>query len=230
MINFETYHEVRRLSWELKLTPAQIAAKTGLNIKTIRKWLDKARYEPRSKGSKRPSKLDPYKDLIVSWLEKHPYTGMRIFQRLRSEHGLTLAPQDPSCIGPTCFCHCHGAAAVRQPYGAFLKLAFEPARLHANRLGHNAWPDAHLWGHMRKLPSYFAAVLCYSEAVCSMWRVLHEPEYGISFCFLAANSHPCCLIRNTFVLQAPRRVLLTILQRRHASLPGVATSRLQLGL
>jgi hypothetical protein len=80
MINFETYHEVRRLSRELNLTPAQIAAKTGLNIKTIRKWLDK----PRSKGSKRTSKLDPYKDLIVSWLEKHPYTGMQIFQRLRS--------------------------------------------------------------------------------------------------------------------------------------------------
>jgi hypothetical protein len=32
----------------LKLTPAQIAAKSGLNIKTIRKWLDKPRYEPRS--------------------------------------------------------------------------------------------------------------------------------------------------------------------------------------
>jgi hypothetical protein len=30
MINFETYHEVRRLSRELNLTPAQIAAKTGL--------------------------------------------------------------------------------------------------------------------------------------------------------------------------------------------------------
>ncbi len=89
MINFETYHEVRRLSRELKLTPAQIAAKTGLNIKTIRKWLDKPRYEPRSKGSKRASKLDPYKDLIVSWLEKHPYTGMQIFERLRSEHGYT---------------------------------------------------------------------------------------------------------------------------------------------
>ena len=45
MINFETYHEVRRLHRELKLTPAQIAAKSGLNIKTIRKWLDKPRYE-----------------------------------------------------------------------------------------------------------------------------------------------------------------------------------------
>ena len=104
MINFETYHEVRRLSRELNLTPAQIAEKTGLNIKTIRKWLGKPRYEPRSKGSKRASKLDPYKDLIVSWLEKHPYTGMQIFQRLRSEHGYTglLKPsRKPSSWAPT---------------------------------------------------------------------------------------------------------------------------------
>jgi DNA-directed RNA polymerase specialized sigma24 family protein len=40
VINFETYHEVRRLSRELNLSPNQIAAETGLNIKTIRKWLD----------------------------------------------------------------------------------------------------------------------------------------------------------------------------------------------
>ena len=89
MINFETYHEVRRLSRELNLIPSQIAAETGLNIKTIRKWLDKPRFEPRSKATRRTSKLDPYKDLIISWLEKHPYTGMQIFQRLRAEHGYT---------------------------------------------------------------------------------------------------------------------------------------------
>jgi GMC oxidoreductase len=33
VINFETYHEVRRLSRELNLSPNQIAAETGLNIK-----------------------------------------------------------------------------------------------------------------------------------------------------------------------------------------------------
>jgi len=44
VIDFETYHEVRRLQRELNLTASQISTKTGLNIKTIRKWLDKARY------------------------------------------------------------------------------------------------------------------------------------------------------------------------------------------
>src|ERR1700724_3905717 len=118
MINFETYHEVRRLSRELKLSSARIAEKTGLNIKTIPKCLGNPRYEPRSKGSKRASKLDPYKDLIVSWLEKHPYTGMQIFERLRSEHGYT---------GSRSILHDFIATVRPVRHQAYLKLAFEPA-------------------------------------------------------------------------------------------------------
>jgi transposase len=117
VINFETYHEVRRLSRELKLSASQIAAKTGLNIKTIRKWLDKARYEARSRTAKRPSKLDPYKDLIICWLEKHPYSGAQILQRLRTEHGYSggrsILQEFIATVRP-----------VRQK--AFLKLAFAP--------------------------------------------------------------------------------------------------------
>jgi hypothetical protein len=33
VIDFETYHEVRRLQRELNLTPSQISAQTGLNIR-----------------------------------------------------------------------------------------------------------------------------------------------------------------------------------------------------
>jgi hypothetical protein len=91
VIDFETYHEVRRLSRELNLTPSQIAAETGLNIKTIRKWLDKARYEPRSKATRSTSKLDPYKDLIVSWLESRQPE----YRVILSSHGtspIILAP------------------------------------------------------------------------------------------------------------------------------------------
>jgi transposase len=116
VIDFETYHEVRRLQRELNLTASQIALKSGLNIKTIRKWLDKARYEPRSKGARRTSKLDPYKDLIVSWLEKHPYSGMQIFQRLRAEHGYT---------GGRSILHDFIATVRPVRHQAFLKLAFE---------------------------------------------------------------------------------------------------------
>ena len=79
MIDFETYHEVRYCRDELRLTPVQIAAKLCLEIKTVRKWLAKKRFEAR-KRPPRSSKLDPYKETIVSWLEKHPYSGMQILQ------------------------------------------------------------------------------------------------------------------------------------------------------
>ena len=78
MINFETYHEVRRLNRELKLTPAQIAEKTGLNIKTIRKWLDKPRYEPRSKGVPRHG---------ISW-ERGRLSGALFRGNWRVGHGV----------------------------------------------------------------------------------------------------------------------------------------------
>jgi hypothetical protein len=37
VIDFETYHEVRRARDEFGLNPLQIAAKFGLEIKTVRK-------------------------------------------------------------------------------------------------------------------------------------------------------------------------------------------------
>ena len=172
MINFETYHEVRRLSRELNLTPSQIAAETGLNIKTIRKWLDKPRYEPRSKATKRTSKLDPYKDLIISWLEKHPYTGMQIFQRLRAEYGYT---------GSRSILHDFIATVRPVRHQAFLKLAFE-----AGDCMQIDWATHGLMrigDCLRKL-HYFAALLCYSRLLFVEFYLSQSME-----CFLAANRH-----------------------------------------
>jgi hypothetical protein len=105
----------------------------GLNIKTVRKWLDKARYEARSKAARRPSKLDPYKDLIVCWLEKHPYSALQILQRLRTEHGYSggrsILQEFIATVRP-----------VREK--AFLKLAFEAGDCLQIDWGYS-WADAH---------------------------------------------------------------------------------------
>ena len=172
VINFETYHEVRRLSRELNLSPSQIAAETGLNIKTIRKWLDKPRYEPRSKATRRTSKLDAYKDLIVCWLEKHPYTGMQIFQRLRAEHGYT---------GSRSILHDFIATVRPVRHEAFLKLAFEPGDcLQIDWATHGLM---RIGDCLRKL-HYFAALLCYSRLLFVEFFLSQSME-----CFLAANRH-----------------------------------------
>ena len=91
-----------------------IAKELGLARNTVRKYLRGApTAQPRPR---RASKLDPYKDLIVCWLEKHPYSSMQILQRLRTEHGYTggrsMVQGFIAKVRP-----------VRQK--AFLKLAFE---------------------------------------------------------------------------------------------------------
>ena len=165
MINFETYYEVRRLSRELNLSPSQIAAETGLNIKTIRKWLDKPRYEPRSKAPRRTSKLDPYKNLIISWLEKHPYTGMQIFQRLRAEHGYT---------GGRSILHDFIATVRPVRHQAFLKLAFEPGDC-MQIDSRYSWSDAHR-RLLAQAPLLRRAALLQPAALCG---VFPEPKHGM---------------------------------------------------
>lgn len=170
MIDFETYHEARRLSRECGLNPQQIAVKTGLNIKTVRKWLDKARYEPRSKNRGRASKLDPYKDLIVAWLEKHPYSGMQILQRLRAEQGYdggkSVLNEFIQSVRP-----------VR--HKAFLKLAFAPGDCMQIDWGTHGL--IRVGDGMRKL-HYFAAVLCYSRLIFVEFFLSQSME-----CFLAGH-------------------------------------------
>jgi transposase len=172
MINFETYHEVRRLSRELNLNASQIAAKTGLNIKTVRKWLEKLRYEPRSKVAKPPSKLDPYKDLIVCWLEKHPYSGMQILQRLRSEHGYT---------GGRSILHEFIATVRPVRQEAFLKLAFEAGDCLQIDWGTHGF--MRIGEALRKL-HYFVAVLCHSRLLFVEFFLSQSME-----CFLAGHRH-----------------------------------------
>src|SRR5260221_403493 len=149
MIDFETYHELRRCRQELQLTPVQIAEKLKLDIKTVRKYLAKVRYEARARPARRASKLDPYKEIILAWLEKYAYSGVQIFQRLRAEHGYT------------------GGKSVLNQYlqtlrplrrEAFLKLAFAPGDcLQVDWGTHERLP---LGDTVRRL-HYFCAVLCH---------------------------------------------------------------------
>jgi transposase len=171
MINFDRFHELRHLQQVQKLTLRQIAIRTGLNIKTVRKWLGKVRYERRaSTGTPRPSKLDPYKDLIVAWLEKHPYTGAQILQRLQREHGYK---------GGKSILNDYLARVRPVRHEAYLKLAFEPGDcLQID------WGSHHLLsigGAQRRL-HYFVAVLCHSRLLYVEFFLSQSME-----CFLAGH-------------------------------------------
>ena len=167
----------------------------------MRKWLKKKRFEPR-RALRRPSKLDPYKELIVAWLEKHPYSGAQILQRLRQEHGY------------------NGGKSILNEYlltvrplrrEAFLKLEFEPGDCLQVDWGTHGFLK--LGQAVRKL-HYFAAVLCYSRLLYVEFFLSQSME-----CFLAGHRHAL-----EFYGAAPQRVMhdnlkSAVLERRPGEAP-----------
>ena len=87
MIDYETYVQIRNYSERDGLNCSQIADALGLDQRTVARWVNEKRYQPR-KPTTRQSKLDPYKNDILRMLEKHPYSSTQIFQRIQ-ENGFT---------------------------------------------------------------------------------------------------------------------------------------------
>jgi transposase len=202
VIDFETFHQIRQCHLQEGLSAAQIAAKLRLNIKTVRRRLQQARYEPRAQPAKRASKLDPYKDLIVAWIEKHPLRGEQILRRLRREHGYT------------------GGKSILNDYlrtvrplrrEAFLKLAFEPGDcLQVDWGTHGVLP---IGATLRQL-HYFMAVLCHSRLLYVEFFLSQSME-----CFLAGHRHAL-----EYFGAAPQRVMhdnlkTAVLERRPGEPP-----------
>lgn len=75
----------------------EIAKATGHSRNTVRKYIDAADMSPQPPVIvRRGSCLDDYKDIVLAWLEedktrprKQRHTAMRIWERLRDEHGFT---------------------------------------------------------------------------------------------------------------------------------------------
>ena len=84
MIDYPTFCQLRMLLEERHLTTAQVAVELELDPKTVAKWAERTRYQQRQ-GSKRPSKLDPFKGQIVALLERHAYSAQQIWQQLKSQ-------------------------------------------------------------------------------------------------------------------------------------------------
>lgn len=74
---------------------SEISRKTGIDPKTIRKYLSMEDFSPVPPVMKKnPSKLDPYKPIIQEWLNedkkhwrKQRHTARRVYERLVEEHG-----------------------------------------------------------------------------------------------------------------------------------------------
>lgn len=88
-------HQLREMFFEQGFNISQIAAATGLNWKTVRKYVDMEdfNYPPPKKTNTCNSKLNPYKPLIDYWLQedrkaprKQRHTAKRVYDRLQEEN------------------------------------------------------------------------------------------------------------------------------------------------
>jgi len=136
-------------------------------MKTIRKWLARDRFEAR-RNTGRSSKLDPHKTAIRAWLEKHPYSARRIFQRLCADHGYaggyTTVKDYVRKVRP-------------RPAKAYLSLSFAP--------GESAQVD---WGHCgtvacgntRRALSVFVMVLAHSRQMYVEFTLSQKQEHFLA--------------------------------------------------
>jgi transposase len=176
MIDYETYCKIKDCHARQHLTIAQTARALGLHAETVAKWVHCAQYRPRQ-STPRSSRLDPFKDRIVSLLERHPYSAQQIFQRLR-EDGYTGGGTIVK----------NYVRKVRPPRReAFLKLTFAPGE--CAQLDWGEYGSIGVGGTRRRL-SFFVMVLCYSRLLYVEFTVSQTMEH-----FLAAHEHAFAAFR-----------------------------------
>lgn len=83
MINKENVMDIRSLK-KLGYSDRKISEKTGLNRRTVKKYLQDGA-QPEYKKDQRQSKLEPFKPLIEGWLEQDNYQASWIHAKLISE-------------------------------------------------------------------------------------------------------------------------------------------------
>jgi len=170
MIDYETYCKIKDCHERQHLTIAQTARALGLHAETVAKWMRCPQYHARQ-SVPRSSRLDPFKDRIVSLLERHPYSAQQIFQRLR---------EDGYAGGPTIVKdYVRRVRPVRRE--AFLKLDF--ARADCAQLDWGEYGSIGVGSTRRRL-SFFVMVLCYSRLLYVEFTVSQTMEH-----FLAAHEH-----------------------------------------
>jgi len=166
MLDYQTYCKIRDHFDRQGLTITQTARALGLHPQTVSKWVRIQQYRPR-RSPPRKTLLDPYKTLIVRWLDTHPLSAQQVFQRLR-EAGFTGGH---TVVGD----YVRKIRPRRAP--AFLRLSFaaaECAQVDWGEYGSIAV------GSTRRRLSFFLMVLCYSRLMYLEFTVSQTMEHFLA--------------------------------------------------
>lgn len=162
MIDYEQFCRIKAYKEE-GLKAGQIADKLGLDHRTVAKWMDTPRFQPRLPGL-RSSKLDPYKKDILSMLERHPYSAVQVFQKIKVQGfdgGYTIVKDYVRKIRPK----------RHKPY---LKLSFAPGE--CAQVDWGSYGSIAVGGTRRRL-SFFVMVLCHSRMMYTEFTVSQTMEH-----------------------------------------------------
>jgi len=163
MIDYETYIQIRNYFERDGLNYGQIANALALDQRTVARWANEKRYQPR-KSTPRQSKLDPYKNDMLRMLEKHRYTAAQIFQRIREDGfdgGKTIVADY--------------VRRVRPPKSkAYLKLVFAPGE--CAQVDWGSYGTVRVGSTSRRL-SFFVMVLCHSRMMYIEFTVSQTMEH-----------------------------------------------------
>lgn len=168
MIDYATWCAIRDGNAK-HLSAPQLADSLGLNVKTVRHWIDRP-YTPRLRA-RRTSKLDPFKGRIVGWLDAHPLSAQQVFQRLKDagyQGGVSIVKDYVQTIRP-------------RRREAFLTLAFAPGELAQVDWGEFGSIAV---GNTRRRLSFFVMVLAWSRQMYVEFTLSQSMEQ-----FLAAHVH-----------------------------------------
>jgi transposase len=163
MIDYETYVRIRNYVEKDGLNYSQIAHALDVDCRTVARWANEKRYQPRKTAS-RKSKLDPFKNDIIRMLEKHPYTAEQIYQRIKETgfNGGSTIVQDY-------------VRKVRPPKTkAYLKLVFAPGE--CAQVDWGSYGTVRVGSTTRRL-SFFVMVLCHSRMMYVEFTVLQTMEH-----------------------------------------------------
>ena len=163
MIDYETYVQIRNYFERDGLNYGQIADALALDQRTVARWANEKRYQPK-KLTQRKSKLDPFKNDILRMLEKHPYTATQIVQRIR-ENGFTGGKTIVEDY----------VRRVRPPKTkAYLKLVFAPGE--CAQVDWGSYGTVRVGSTSRRL-SFFVMVLCCSRMMYIEFTVSQTMEH-----------------------------------------------------
>lgn len=166
MIDYQTFHEIRRLCQKDGLSVAQIAGILNLDERTVARWMSAESFEPRAKV-RRDCKLDRFRADIVRWLLQHPYSAQQIFQRLKQAGyvgGYTIVKDLVRTLRPP-------VTAPRQT------LSFLPGQCAQVDWGSAGWIQV---GSTRRRLSFFVMVLAYSRHLYLEFTLAQTMEHFLA--------------------------------------------------